>query len=760
MMDRRNLISLTLIGTILVFGAFTLHGQMITGRVVGEGLPLPEAHLEVMGKNAGAVADTAGAFRILLPVEGVYRFRISYIGYEERIHRVKVAGDTVRLGSLALTPAIDWLNQAVVVTAHRDSRRQFETPEALSVLSGRQIRQDGARTTPEALMAVTGVWTQKTNHGGGSPFVRGLTGNQTLLLLDGIRLNNSTYRYGPNQYFNTIDVQNIDRIEVLRGGGSTLYGSDALGGAIQVLTRTPEFSMAGRQWKPAFFAKYTSHDMEKSGRAELGFSGKKTAFSGGFTYRDFGDLQAGGNLGKEGPSSYEELAGDFKGLFKLGSRSILTLAYNGVFQSEVGRFDQVAQRGYALYQFNPQNRQMGYARLQTGTRNPWLDRLILTASLQHSLEGRERQREGSALFQYEEDEVATIGLIAEVHSRFSERWKAVSGIEFYGDRVGSFAVDTDTETGAETLRRGLYPDDSRAGSLAVFTSHNFRFRKFSINTGARYNFFALDIKDPLFGDAKITPQAVVGNVSVRRALSTGHALTASVNTGFRAPNVNDLSTFGSFDSGVEVPVATLSPEKSLTAELGYKMDRKALAVGLALFRTQLFDLIDRVPSTYLGQDTHQGERVYAKANVDRALLWGLEADAVLKMSRHFSLFGNLTYIYGQNTSGDEPMRRIPPLNGGLALTYQSEKGWYGQAEWRAAATQTRLSSGDRDDHRIAEGGTPGWNVTNLKAGYRRRFLQFNAGLQNVFNEAYRTHGSGIDGVGRSVWVGVAFRMSG
>ena len=78
---------------------------------------------------------------------------------------------------------------------------------------------------------------QKTNHGGGSPFIRGLVGNQVLVLIDGIRLNNATFRYGPNQYLNTIDSWQIERIEVMRGSGSIQYGSDALGGVVNIISR-------------------------------------------------------------------------------------------------------------------------------------------------------------------------------------------------------------------------------------------------------------------------------------------------------------------------------------------------------------------------------------------------------------------------------------------------------------------------------------------------------------------------------------------
>jgi outer membrane cobalamin receptor len=87
----------------------------------------------------------------------------------------------------------------VVVTAQRQQQQNLLVPYSVNTLGRKEMDDYQFRTTPEAMMAMNGVFVQKTNHGGGSPFVRGVTGNQTLILVDGIRLNNATFRYGPNQ---------------------------------------------------------------------------------------------------------------------------------------------------------------------------------------------------------------------------------------------------------------------------------------------------------------------------------------------------------------------------------------------------------------------------------------------------------------------------------------------------------------------------------------------------------------------------------
>ena len=133
-------------------------------------------------------------------------------------------------------------------------------------VSRSDIERRQPRSAPDALRYETGVFVQQSAHGQGSAFIRGMTGQQTLLLFDGIRVNNSTYRQGPNQYAFTIDSRTIGSIEVLRGGGSTRYGSDALGGVIAAYPLDPLWSEG--QWlvRPELFLRNTSADSELGGR--------------------------------------------------------------------------------------------------------------------------------------------------------------------------------------------------------------------------------------------------------------------------------------------------------------------------------------------------------------------------------------------------------------------------------------------------------------------------------------------------------------
>ena len=657
------------------------------------------------------------------------------------------------------TLSVIYLNNSVIISAQRYETNEFERSESIAHLKKAQLNVLSPMSMPEALSNVPGIWMQKTNHGGGSAFVRGLTGYQTLLMIDGIRMNNSTYRSGPNQYLNTVDPLMIANIEVLRGSGSVQYGSDAIGGTIHMFSKDPVFSSDGLHINGELYGKYWSDDMQKSGRGQVTIASEKLAFLGGFTYKNLGDIHAGGDLGFLEPTAYDEYSMDFKAKYKVKDNQTLIAAYQFLKQMDVPLYHKIAPGDYSTYHFDPQQRELAYLKWSSFYKNKWISEVHYTLSYQNSLEVREKQKSESPEWITEKDKINTIGANVEVISNLSKAWIATSGVEVYHDFVASNAEINDQESGELTHTRGLYPDGSTSDNFALYSLHNYSMNKWNFALGFRYNFVQLQLRDSLFGNTKISPDALVGNVGIVYKLNDHNHLTANINSAFRAPNINDVSSFGIADFRFEVPSYDLNPETSLNKELGYKIRYDRFSGAIHLFHNKLNDLIENVPSEYNGSDSLGGYKIYQRQNISAAAIYGGEVELEGKLGKSLISYGNISYTYGQNLSDNEPMRRIPPLNGRLGLRANFTKSFFAQAEWVFAAMQDRLSGGDIADDRIAEGGTPGWNLFNIYAGYDHRCFSINTSLQNVANAAYRIHGSGVDGVGRSFWVSLIIKIN-
>jgi outer membrane receptor protein involved in Fe transport len=726
-------------------------GLRVDVRSATSGAPVAGARVEIVG-GASAAADAAGVARIGGLAEGEQVVRVSAPGFRPVDVAVAILQSDV-LVQVRLAPVELRVDESVIVSASRADRDGSDVPRSTVGVSSVALQERADRTSPEALQDRSGGWVQKTNHGGGSPFLRGLVGNQVLVLIDGVRLNNATFRLGPNQYMNTIDAFSLERLEVLRGSGSVQYGSDALGGVINLITPLPRLTQGGLSAGGAVATRLVSSGMEQTVRAEGHVAGRRAGMRGGVTLRNFGDLVAGGSLGTEAPSGYQEYDADGAATWAPSSRTTVTGVFQSVYQVDVPRFDQVAQRGYDVYEFDPQSRRLGYLQWQQVVAADWLDLTRMTVSWQRSDEGRRRRRTGSTIETTESDTVATAGFSADVYGRAPglSGWSA--GVEAYHDTVRSWRRDTNLSTGASKAVRGLYPDGATRLSVAAFAMGHVSLGRAALDVGARYTRDDVEADDPVFGPSSLAPQAVVGSASVLVPLGRGFSAFGSIAQAFRAPNIDDLSTLGPFDFGVEVPPGNLEPERSVAFELGLKANTAGVAANLAVFRLQLRDLIDRQPATFQGSPIWDGQAVYVRANVGEAYVQGLEADIEWRATRRLSLLGFLASTYGQQVTADVPMRRIPPLNGLAGARYRWSNGVWLEGTLRAAGAQTRLAPGDMADHRIPPGGTPGWAVANIVAGARvGGRLLLSGGLANVFNEAYRVHGSGVDGPGRNAWM--------
>jgi hemoglobin/transferrin/lactoferrin receptor protein len=639
--------------------------------------------------------------------------------------------------------------QEVFVTAARKELNWISLPYAATKIKKEQVHFLQLRTAPEALMGQAGVFIQKTNHGGGSPFVRGFTGNQTLLLFDGIRLNNSTYRYGPNQYFNTVDMFNVGSIEVARGTGSVQYGSDAIGGVIQVFSNEIAFTDRSKFYGKGIY-RWVSKNTENSFRGESGFSKSNMSFLVGVTNREFGDLPGGDTTGIQTPSGYNERNVDLKFRWKILPTLTVTAFHQQVLQKNVHLYHRVKLENFAYYTFSPQERSLSYIKTEFIPGNKIINKLTVIASLQQNKEQRNYRRNGNVNAFVENDKVNTAAITADILSQFTPTYTTNSGVEWYYDKVSSNRLQTHTGTGVTQLQRGLYPNNASLQQLSLYSLHHISFKSWQIEAGVRYNTNLIRIQDTStnsnsLGNVNVRPASFVTNLSLLRLLNKYQSIYLSFSTGFRSPNIDDMGTLGLVDFRYEIPAYQLKPENAYNMEAGYRLQYNKQRVGVSLFYMHLNNLINRVQLA--GQQIN-GYNVYIKENSQESYVRGAEFDAYFAFGKGLNVQVNGTYTFGQNISRAEPMRRIPPAFGRLLLEKHWGK-WVLAFDQQFAGVQRRLAQGDKDDNRIPKEGTPGWYTANLMLQYQRDIFRIQAGCINIFNADYRTHGSGINGQGRT-----------
>ncbi len=654
-----------------------------------------------------------------------------------------------------------------VVSGSRRQQNLIESPRSMSVITKDEIRRRNYRTIPDALNNLAGVMTQYTNYGGGSPMIRGLIGNRILILIDGIRVNNSIFRLGPNQYLNTIDINRVEQIEVVRGPGSVLYGSDALGGLINIITRKPPAGFGTAELHTGLSARLSSQDRGISTRAQLEGGFGKLGVTGGVSLKRFGDLRAGGLIARQLNTGYDEAAGDLKLTYSIAKDREFTFSAEQFRQEDVRRTDLLRSGTDLRYDWDPQSRRMFLFQYKQGKTGRFIEEWQLSFTSQHTEEkiNRIAANRPNAL-RRQDDQVRTEGAVLQATSRLGTHQVFTYGFDFYHDRVGSQRNDLNLFTGKSTVEKSTFANGSRFHSLAGFVQDEIQVTpSLALNLRTRYSRFHLDAAttDPANGTLLIdsNPRAWTAGAYLSQRLKTGLFLVGGIGQGFRAPNVDDSTISGAFASGLEVPNPHLKPERALNYETGLKYQGKHFSGSLSVYRSHFRDLIDRTPGLYLGlpfldangnglKDKTE-DSIFLRMNVGQATIAGLELEAMLQLNHSWSAWANASWIRGVDTVKNAPLTRIPPAKGEAGLRWQpSSKVWvepWAFYAWR----QDRLSSADRADPRIAPNGTPGFILAGIRAGFNLGeigVLTVNAG--NLMNRAYRLHGSGIDGPGRGV----------
>jgi outer membrane receptor protein involved in Fe transport len=645
--------------------------------------------------------------------------------------------------------------EEIQVTATRRPTAVRNVSAALSIISSEDIR-DGKLTT-DALAAQTGVFLQQTTPGQGAAIIRGLKGSEILHIVDGLRMNNAIFRNAPTQYLALVSPGTVDRIEVLRGAPASLYGSDAVGGVVQVLSRMPDFEGTETEYRRTVFARFDTAEIGRAVHASIDAGNRSLAGLVSVDYLKTGDRRTGSGE-RIGPTGYESKGARIAVSSTPDESRAWLFDFQFTGQPATPRIDElVAGHGQtepssSEFWFAPNERQFAHVR-HTRAAGLWSADWSLDLGWQRIVDDQITRSFGSPIRTHEANSSDLLGLTVNAGNDTTQGSWIIGG-EYYHDTVASSRFEEDLNTGQISMTQSRFPDDSQIAQAAVYANLQQHIGdRHSVSGGIRLSAFDIDLAATAVSTAThLTLHDLSGDIGWIFGLSDQTQFVANIAHGFRAPNIFDMGALGNRPGNrFNIPNPALDSEHVTQLDAGIRGRTDEFKAELVFY---WLHYQDRISSVLTGAQTIDGRDIVQSRNLAEADIWGIEAAAVIEIRDNLALDAIVNFAYGEETEADSsavPADRIPPLNGRAGLRYEPNETLTIESFVVFADSQSRLSPRDIRDVRIDPDGTPGWLTVNVRATWRPDDRwRINAGLENIFDEQYRHHGSGIDAAGRNL----------
>lgn len=691
-------------------------------------------------------------------------------------------------GSLLAAPSGPVRLPTMVVTATGVPEEAFTLPYTTAQVDARALEAKMPRLLPIALQEEPGIMVQKTAAAQGSPYIRGFTGFRTLLLVDGVRLNHSVFREGPNQYWSTVDPLALDRLELVKGPASVIYGSDAVGGTVNALTGDPATQVPATSYRKnssgtAFYRYSSAEDSHTVRVVEDKRSSEQTTMRTGFTYREMGDLRGGNDTGRQPETGYREHAIDFRSNYVMSPGVTLKAAFQHLAQDDAWRSHTTVQGstwrgvrpGSDVQRSLDQDRQLAYLQLHAKNRGGAADQVHAGVSWQHQGEAQYRQRSNRRI-ELTGFDVDAFGAFVQAHSKANPcLW--VYGGEFYRDYVDSYSRKYLADGTLDRIdHQGPVGDDATYDLAGLYIENHLpKLGRLHLIAGGRYNHASASadkVTDPLSGTGTSISkdwQSAVG--SLRGVVDLDKAdkwkVFGGLSQALRTPNLSDLTRFDIAEGNqIETPSPDLNAERFVTGEAGLRTRHAVWSAEASWFFTSIDNQIIRTPTGRIVE----GREEVTKRNSGSGYLTGVELSARWQPVRTWTVWTQGTWMEGEidvYPTADASVKVREPVSRVMPLTVVSGLRWekVGGSAWVEfvgcfATRQDKLAGNDqRDVERIPAGGTPGYTVFHVRAGYRLSpQLTLTAAVENVADRDYRIHGSGLNEPGRNLVLAATARF--
>ena len=686
---------------------------VLSGRVTNEqGDPLDAVRVTIVEANRSTQTGADGVYSFTGLARGTYGLSFARIGYAPRVLRTRL-GDADTTVNVILRASYVELPD-IQVTASPLATTALAAPQPISVLTPGDLATAGAPSLGETASIVPGVRSVSTGSGIGKPVIRGLTSNRVLVLADGQRLETQQWgdEHGPN-----IETATAERIEVIRGPASVLYGSDALGGVINVVDPDLPDALGKRPFVRGQIRTAFSTNTRMPEGTLIAEGARE-----GFGFRVAGTARSAGNVQTPaGPllnSGIETLSGSASaGMRGMWGAAHLTYARRAE-RLELHE-DPAENPGATPYQ------RVADDRLH-------FEMSLPVASSHFDVDAGYERNHRREFESADADEIE-LGLL-------SKTW--TGDVRFHHTPVGpldGIAGVSLLRTGVEKAGEETLVPESRTDNVGVFVSEQAPLGPVTVSVGARFDHRRLDVDaDPDLGLSaeERSWNAVSGSLGLLFHTSEQTAVVLNIGRGFRAP-----STFELFSNGVHEGTARfergnpgLENETSLNTDLAFRVQSERVSAEIGGFVNLVDDYIYPRPTGF--EDPESGFAIYDYTQ-GNARLYGLEAVAEYHPTAALHFRGTADYVRGQNTDLDLPLPFIPPLRVTYSVRVEAPPVGPIAGPYISAEGESNLRQGDPDPQDFAP---PGYTLAHIGGGFGipvgERTIGFDVQVRNLFDATY------------------------
>lgn len=767
----QNVITLTSRFVVLFFVlAFSLKAATIKGVVKSgvEQTPLANANIQLMGTDMGAVSKNDGSFVLSDIPKGEVVLKISYVGYEPATLTVQISETETAELSIFLKPSTISTDD-IIVTSTRYERSIRDVAIPMSVVKQHTIERLMPRDASEAVALEPGLSVTRDGVWGTHVTIRGLSRNNVVMMVDGNRIDTANDLAAG---LSMVDPNDIERVEVIKGAGSSLYGTGAIGGVVNVLTKDGEYrddfymdanltggySSANRSGQGFFTlrggaAKWyvklsgmnrNAEDMNTpSGMLENSrFSDNNLAARVGFRpalnheFKINWQQYRGSDIGLPGGNTL--FPSQAKVRYPKENRDLFSFEYSG--RNVTSNLTRISVK-YVMQDILRDVENIPHmVKDVPGTPPKRMNVLQILPNATHAMNGAQLQSDWLFGRQH-----VILGLDAWQKELDSRRQRIIR-VDVLTP-TGDVAKSIDQIVGERPIPLSTY----RSTGLYLQDEIPFLNDRLLLTLGGRYDLIQVEnektyqpdylvvdgVRDDhpasqvVLWDAQTAQdQSWSGNLGMLFKTTKKSDVTLTLARSFRSPYLEERYQYIDLGSLVKVGDPNLKPEQGAFADVGLRYWGDSFTLAGNLFFNQIKNMVTETPGVY------EDRAALLKTNIGSAELYGLDLGLTIRLYKSLSFFGNAAYVHGTDTYLDEPLPLIPPLNGRVGIRGAMSRFLEFECAARLVGTQERVAEWEMD--------TSGYSVFDFYLNSRSFKLgslnsQIFLGIENIFDRAYRDH---------------------